>query len=58
MPYRGRVIFAKTGPAFGPTPASVGDVMAGVVVVLLIVTLFVVLLGGVDRLLGRLFGGD
>ncbi|HET9417051.1 MAG TPA: hypothetical protein VFP30_05850 [Candidatus Limnocylindria bacterium] len=52
------MIFAKTGPAFGPTPASVGDVMAGVVVVLLIVTLFVVLLGGVDRLLGRLFGGD
>jgi hypothetical protein len=51
------MIFAKTGPAFGqPDPASLGDVMTGVVVVVLIVALFVVVLGGVDRLLGRLFG--
>jgi hypothetical protein len=57
LPYRCGVIFAKTGPAFGhPETSSLGDVMAGVVVVVLVVALFVALLGGVDRVLSRLFG--
>lgn len=39
------LVIAKTGPAFGPDPASLGSVLQAGAVVLLIVLLFLALLG-------------
>jgi hypothetical protein len=56
LSYRASDMIGKIGPAFGPPAASPSDILVAVVIVLLIVSVFIATLGGVDLLLNRLFG--